>query len=266
MNKYPLISVIVTTYDRYELLEKTIYSFLKHCTYKNLELILCDDGSPKIIQEKLKQLPFDKFFFSNTNKGFCHNINKGHNFASGEYIFYLQDDWLFVGQNDFLEKGIDLLSENPKIGIVKYRCNLKDFNKYERCTTISGKHYILISKNQKKWRSRLYIYSDNPHLKRKSFSKYIGNYIGGLSFSEFIYSAKVNAQSKYKTAAFLDNYFEHIGNEKSFNSISKKQRWKRFLLKLFHRNYIFILLHIIFSFSYIAKKYSKIFYRNNLNF
>ena len=55
----PLISVVVVGYDRFDLLENTITSFLETTTYPrtSLELILCDDGSPVSVQIECERFP-----------------------------------------------------------------------------------------------------------------------------------------------------------------------------------------------------------------
>ena len=57
MNKYPLVSVLIPTYNRKELLKRAINSVLNQ-TYKNIEIYVTDnastDGTFEVMQELLK--------------------------------------------------------------------------------------------------------------------------------------------------------------------------------------------------------------------
>src|SRR5690554_4823899 len=98
----PLISVIVTSYNRPRLLEETISSLLTHIDYAPIELILADDASDKDAQREMRKLPFDKFCFAEANRGLGANTNAGLAAAKGDYILQLQDDWRCVAECDFL--------------------------------------------------------------------------------------------------------------------------------------------------------------------
>ena len=67
MNNKPKISVLMTIYNHQKYLEQSIRSLLKQ-TYKNWELIACENGSvdnSKSILRKIKDKRIKKFFFKN---------------------------------------------------------------------------------------------------------------------------------------------------------------------------------------------------------
>ena len=94
-----LISVVVTCYNHEKYIEQCLRSIFKQ-TYRNIELIVLDDGStdysPEIIQEVLKESPFMTTFESHENIGVVRTRNKGLNLLNGDYF-------LFVDSDDFLD-------------------------------------------------------------------------------------------------------------------------------------------------------------------
>ena len=94
-----LISVVVTCYNHENYIEQCLRSIFNQ-TYRNLELIVLDDGSTdssnQIIQEVLKDSPFVTTFESHKNIGVVRTRNKGLNLLNGDYF-------LFVDSDDFLD-------------------------------------------------------------------------------------------------------------------------------------------------------------------
>ena len=124
-----LISVVVTCYNHENYIEQCLRSIFNQ-TYRNIELIVLDDGStdysPDIIQEVLKESPFVTTFESHENIGVVRTRNKGLNLLNGDYF-------LFVDSDDFLnETYVQELYEcaiNHQADIVY--CDLFNFEKNE---------------------------------------------------------------------------------------------------------------------------------------
>ena len=93
-NYEPLISVIVPIYNVERYLEKCINSIL-HQTYRNLEVILVDDGSPdncgKICDRYSDKDPRIKVIHKQ-NGGLSDARNKGIDVAEGEYLAFVDSD------------------------------------------------------------------------------------------------------------------------------------------------------------------------------
>jgi glycosyltransferase involved in cell wall biosynthesis len=97
MNAKPVISVIVPIYNSGQYLEKTIISILNQ-TYKDLELILVDDGSTdnsgEICSEFQKNDNRIKIL-TQKNSGVSEARNKGIVESTGKYICFVDsDDWI----------------------------------------------------------------------------------------------------------------------------------------------------------------------------
>jgi GT2 family glycosyltransferase len=165
----PAVSVIVVTYKRVQHLTQTLSSLLKTATYprSQLELILCDDGSPADIQGSMRELPCDRFLLSKKNAGMGSNANKGLREATGEYILHLQDDWRCVGPPDFIEASLEVFRERPEVGFIRLR-NAFD-GPYEEHITATGRIvHIYFNRKERRQSAGEYLYTDNPHIKRKT--------------------------------------------------------------------------------------------------
>ncbi len=97
MENTPLISVIVPIYNVENYLERCLQSILNQ-TYRNLEIILVDDGSKDScgeicdnFQKKDKRIKV----IHKENGGLSDARNKGLDIATGEYISFIDsDDWI----------------------------------------------------------------------------------------------------------------------------------------------------------------------------
>ena len=110
-----VVSVIITTFNRKDFLEETILSVVNQ-TYKNIEIIVVDDGSKINYAEKIcNQFNNCKYYYKN-NGGVSSARNYGIQKAKGDYIAFLDDDDLF--KVDKIEKQLDILLKNPKFSLV----------------------------------------------------------------------------------------------------------------------------------------------------
>lgn len=96
MTETPLVSALITTHNRKELLEKAINSVLKQ-TYSNIECIVVDDASSDGTQNYIKKyIDEGKICYirieENETKGGNYARNRGIFASKGEYIAFLDDD------------------------------------------------------------------------------------------------------------------------------------------------------------------------------
>ena len=93
----PKISVIVTTYNRKELLKETINSIINQ-TFKDFELIVVDNNSNYNFLSEIKSFDDERIVaFQNNNNGIiARNRNFGIMKSKGEFIAFCDDDDLWV--------------------------------------------------------------------------------------------------------------------------------------------------------------------------
>ena len=132
MNNNPLISVIIPVYNRENLIQRAIKSILNQ-TYKNLEVLVIDDGSTDRTEEKVKELQDKRinYFKNERNKGVSIARNRGIKLSAGE-IIALQDsdDESYPTR---LEKQLKiLLNSNDEVATVYCGMELYDSNSGEK--------------------------------------------------------------------------------------------------------------------------------------
>ena len=113
-----LVTVIIPTYNRGHLIERSIVSVLNQ-TYRDFELIVVDDGSTDNTKEVVKSILDEriKYMRSPVNRGPANARNIGIRGAKGEYIAFQDsdDEWL----PDKLEKQVKRFQEaSPNTGMV----------------------------------------------------------------------------------------------------------------------------------------------------
>ncbi|MFD0864106.1 glycosyltransferase family 2 protein [Sungkyunkwania multivorans] len=123
MNK-PLVSIIIPTYDRLALLEKTLRSVLDQ-SYPNMEVIVVDDGTPGDENEKLCEQFNNLSYFKIPNSGGpSRPRNVGISKAKGDYIAFLDDDDIWLPQK--LEKQVEILEKHQDYGLTHCYCKVID--------------------------------------------------------------------------------------------------------------------------------------------
>ena len=93
MEKDPIISVIITTYNRAHILPRAIKSVLNQ-TYSNFELIIIDDCSTDDTKELVKSFNDERIIYHRhtKNKGLLAAVNTGWDLTKAKYNCKLDDD------------------------------------------------------------------------------------------------------------------------------------------------------------------------------
>lgn len=114
-NLKPLVSVYIPTHNRAKLLERAVMSVLNQ-TYKNIEVIICNDASQdntEVVLTKFANMDSRVRFISNESpQGACYSRNRCINLASGEFITGLDDDDEFMPER--IERFVNIVRELNK--------------------------------------------------------------------------------------------------------------------------------------------------------
>ena len=116
MEKEDLISIVIPVYKVEKYLEKCIESIINQ-TYKNLEIIIVDDGSPDNCPQMCDEFAkSDKRIkvIHKENGGLSDARNAGIDIATGKYITFVDSDDYIT--NDYVEYMYNLIKKyNTKI-------------------------------------------------------------------------------------------------------------------------------------------------------
>ncbi|MGN1152815.1 MAG: glycosyltransferase family 2 protein [Candidatus Gastranaerophilaceae bacterium] len=117
-----LVSILIPAYNHEKYIQETIKSIINQ-TYKNIELIIIDDGSTDSTWNKIQEIKNEcesRFvnihFETQDNKGTCDTLNKLISLANGDYIYIIASD--DIAKTQAIEKEVKFLSKNPAYGLV----------------------------------------------------------------------------------------------------------------------------------------------------
>jgi len=99
MSPFPLVSVIVPTHNRPEMLKETIQSIFDQ-TFQDFEIVVVNDAGQDVssVVHAFKS-PKITYISHETNKGLAASRNTGIRTARGKYIAYLDDDDIFYPEH-----------------------------------------------------------------------------------------------------------------------------------------------------------------------
>jgi glycosyltransferase involved in cell wall biosynthesis len=114
MNSKPLVSILMTAYNRQKFIAEAIESVLAS-TYTNFELIIVDDVSTddtvKIAEKYATQDARISIYKNEQNLGDYKNRNKAASYAKGKYLQYVDSDDMLL--KDGLQSTVENMEANP---------------------------------------------------------------------------------------------------------------------------------------------------------
>lgn len=169
-----LISVIIPCYNASKYLEKAVRSIMNQ-TYRNLEIICCDDCSADNTLEILNNLSLEdnRIFVIHNEKNLklIDTLNKLITYTHGEYIARMDSDDICLPNR--LEKQLEYLIANPAISFCG--CNAWHIDENDR---VIGKSELPLSSNDNKFYLKYFstfyhptimakseVFKDNPYCK-----------------------------------------------------------------------------------------------------
>lgn len=112
-----MVSVIMSVYNAEKYLRESIDSLLAQ-TYKNLEIIIINDGSTDLSREIISSYKDKRIVFINRieNLGLTKSLNEGLSLSKGTYIARQDADDISLASR--IEEQVDFLEKNPEISIL----------------------------------------------------------------------------------------------------------------------------------------------------
>jgi hypothetical protein len=230
-----MVTVTITSGKRLDLFKKTIKSFLDNCLDINIisDWIVCDDGSnSKDIDAMQKEYPFLRIY-KNPEHGHAKSLNYLFSLPKTEYIYHLEDDWLFIKAGNYIRDSLMIMLADTKIKIVKTNCIKGDIINVNGVKCI--KHEFDInwrSKGPANWETLDFFppYTLNPSLqhlpsvlsvgKFGALPKYEPDLPSGFE-TDFCYQFWLKG---FRMATLTETYAQHIGGEQSCYDLNQTNR------------------------------------------
>lgn len=145
-----LVSVIIPVYNVEKFVFEAITS-IQNQTYKNLEIIIVDDGSTdntfnvvKVLAEGDSRI---KLFRNNKNRKIVKTLNKAYQNSTGSYIARMDGD--DISEPDRIEKKVEFLKNNPTISLVGCSVSAISEDGIVLSKTVKNKNIKLLDKLKK---------------------------------------------------------------------------------------------------------------------
>lgn len=214
------LSIIISNYNNFGLLRKTIISLKHYISTLKYEIILIDDTSTdsSVIDIK-KEFPNYLLKVNKKNLGYSKSYNIGTKIAKGRYILHLNSDIVFIGKQklDYLVKFMD---DNSKIGITGCKILKPDGRLDLPCKrafpTISNIFWQTIGLN-------------NLFPKNRLFGKYYLSYLNENEIQPvdcLMGAFMLIRKNVFKQIGLLDEQFFIYGEDIDFCYRTKKAGWQ----------------------------------------
>ena len=207
------VTVILTSCNRFDLLRKTIDSFILHNTYHIAAFYVYEDSGNGIPIELKKLYPFITWIEPRERKGQIYALDVLWGKVETEYAFTCEDDWEFL-MSYFIEASLFILQAEPKI-LQVWLQPLEENNVHP---IKWGKDYGVLGAG-KLWSGIRF----NPALKRKSDYDLIAPFGQHTVFNPAkpwkaeADIAKVYTALGFKAAILPGRYIKHIGDGRHVN-------------------------------------------------
>lgn len=220
-----LITTVLTSCGRFDLLEETVASFLAH--FETDRIVIAEDsGRAEEAAAFAARFPAVEMHVNTPKLGQMRSIDALYARVATPYVLHLEDDWAFTRSADltrvaaFLEAHADV-----SVVCVAHRIDPR-FRKSARPRTFEGSDYLVWDLDaHPKWFS----YSFNPSLARLSLWREIGPFAGFKTEENLSLLCK---ERGLRVAMLLPSIGAHIGDDRHVQDPFQPPRAKTFLQRL----------------------------------
>jgi len=121
----PLVSVVLTSYNYEAYVAEAIQSVFTQ-SYRNIELIVVDDGSqdasPDVIRSMIQDAPFPVKTLFKENGGQSSAFNAAYEHVHGEIVCFIDSD--DVWREDKVKAMVNLIRRCPDGGVYQHQCEV----------------------------------------------------------------------------------------------------------------------------------------------
>jgi len=233
----PLVTIGIPLYNHKRYIEQCLQSLVNQ-TYKNIEIIIIDDGSPDdsydIAKQFMSKQNKNKNFIIKTrkNQGMCNTLNEIAKQAQGKYIS-------FIGSDDYwatnkIEEQVEFLENSPHLMLVHSNSiKVDDSNK-----EIGRLDYSSKKNNGYIFESIIYGkggINTPSHLYKTEIFKQIGYYDPNFRFEDTDFWLRLTAKFEIGFINKFHTYYRCHGDNMS-NSDNMLKFYYEELIKIYIKN------------------------------
>lgn len=127
------VSIIIVNYNTLSMTQECVNSVFEKTSGVNFEIILVDNASTDGSKEHFEKDSRIKYIYSKENLGFGRANNLGVEYASGDYVFFLNPDTILINNAVYILS--EYLSGNKKVGAVGgnlFKANMQPNHSFKR--------------------------------------------------------------------------------------------------------------------------------------
>jgi len=211
------VTLVITSMDRMDLLEKTVESFFRNNTYPITKTLIIEDSGKELDFSSVEQhIVGDYEIIQNeTNLGQFASLDKVYSKVETEWIFHCEEDWEFI-DSGFIEDSMEVFESYQGKLFTVWVCASKIHKNPGRVLigdhqTKSGKTFRILSPTD-----AMGGYTLNPGLRRTEDVMRPHPYrelsMNGQSNREWVLARLYIQKWGYRAAWIVDSHYcEHLG-------------------------------------------------------
>ncbi|GAB3255319.1 hypothetical protein GCM10027347_16310 [Larkinella harenae] len=224
---FPGVTLLITHYNRSSSLERLLRTFKDlSCSFE--DIVVSDDSSKpehlQAIRELTKQYSF-RLLTTSQNKGLANNINKGQDAVLTPYTLYVQED--FIPKPAFaahFKDALEMMHQEKELDIVRFYA----YFPYPYLKPYKNGFYRMLYQPWYADYTKIYYYSDHPHLRRSNFLEKFGRYVEGIKSDKAEYRMCVSFIKNKGKGLFLKDFnamFEQKNSEDEPSTV-QRSNWR----------------------------------------
>ncbi|MDZ7647251.1 MAG: glycosyltransferase [Cytophagales bacterium] len=226
----PLVTIICVCYNQARFVEAALDSVINQ-TYKDIELIVIDDGStdgsPKIIKRWIASHPETTLLINATNLGYCKTFNKAYKISKGEYVIDLAADDILLPNR--VEVGIKVfMKAGQDYGVTFSDAeHVDEQGTFLRLHSAKYPHHTIPSGDIYKDMIDRYFICSPTMMFRRSVIDHLSGYDELLAFEDFDFWIRASRKFKFIYTPQVLLKKRSVSNSMSRNQFKKSgtQRW-----------------------------------------
>lgn len=226
-----LVSVVLPTYNHAKYLKQSIESVLNQ-SYKNLELIIVNDGSNDVTRDLLKEYENSSAItiIHQENAGLPNALNRGFTIAKGEFLTWTSADNFY--EKTAIVAMVDFLEINKEVGVVYGNYFAINQNGQKMVATDNWRSYdrnlvdpaVVELPKHARFFKRTPINSIGPQfLYRASSARIVGNYSNTPGIEDYDFWSRMEIVTKLMRLPTEEALYSYRVHDESISGYLKEE-------------------------------------------